>query len=233
MWLINASVEVRQQLARFGPWPDILRQAPIQGVLLTDGELDHVLGLLELRQRSPWTLWAPEGVLQALEALGLLSGLTTYAPIEVRPTPVGVEVPLGGIKAQWVLLGERSPAYATRGGGTYALLLEEGGRRVLVAPAVPHLGLLEACLQGVDLALLDGTFFRAQEPLEVGLGLDALAMGHVPVEVLAPRLALLPGRKVLVHLNNTNPLVDPSAPERVWLLQLGVEVAEDGMVLEV
>ena len=228
--LTNPSVEVRLQLARYGPWPSKLREAAIQGVILTDAELDHVLGLLELRQRTLWALWAPEPILWTLEAAGLLHILKSYLEVQIYPVAPEEAVRLGPLCARWIPLLGHPPAYA-REGARFALVLEEGKERVLVAPAVAELASLTPWLQEVDLALLDGTFFREEEPLEAGLS-DAWTMGHVPVQVSAPWLSRFPGRKVYLHLNNTNPLVDPTSPERAWVASLGLEVAEDGMELE-
>jgi pyrroloquinoline quinone biosynthesis protein B len=231
-YLINASTEIRLQLARYGPWPRQLREAPIWGVFLTDAELDHTLGLLELRQGTPWALWAPVPILKALETCGLLRMLLAYIEVQIYSVTPADEVQLGLLRVRWLPLGSHPPAYS-REGERFALLLEEEGRRALVAPAVADLSPLASVLEVADLTLLDGTFFREEEPLEAGLPQDAWSMGHVPVQVSAAWLSGFPGRKIYLHLNNTNPLVDPSSQERAWVASLGLEVAEDGMELEV
>lgn len=231
-YLINPSAEIRTQLTSWGKLsPRGTRDTPIRGVLLTDGEFDHTLGLFELRQGASWVLYAPEGVLEVLGGLGLPRLLAPYACLEVQGVVLGSRVELEGLQAAWFPLSHRVPRYASQRleGASCALLLEAGGRRVLYAPAVPSLQGIEALLEGVAVVLFDGTFFRASEPIDVGLLEDAWEMGHVPVEVSAPWLAGWPGRKIYLHLNNTNPLLDPSSSERAWVEDLGLEIAEDGM----
>ena len=78
---------------------------------------------------------------------------------------------------------------------------------------------------------VDGTFWDEREPLAFG-GKTATEMGHLPIEATMERLSRLPGRCLYTHLNNTNPLVDPDAPHHKVLGELGLEVAADGMVIE-
>jgi len=239
-YLVNATPDVTHQMSR---WPELhprrgVRQAPVRGVLLTDGELDHVLGLLHLRESTPWTLYATPSVLRLLrEDLCLLPALERYNEVRARPlTASGMELP--GVEVRIVETSRRRPRYA-RGGGegsVVALVLTDRttGQSLVYAPGVAELSepLRTVCVTA-SVVLFDGTFFTDDEPVRMGIASEnARAMGHVPVsgrDGSACWLADLPTPyKLYVHLNNTNPLLDPDSQARAWIRELGLEVAEDG-----
>jgi len=210
----------------------------VRGVLLTDGELDHVLGLLHLRESTPWTLYATPSVLRLLrEDLCLLPALERYNEVRARPlTASGMELP--GVEVRIVETSRRRPRYA-RGGGegsVVALVLTDRttGQSLVYAPGVAELSepLRTVCVTA-SVVLFDGTFFTDDEPVRMGIASEnARAMGHVPVsgrDGSACWLADLPTPyKLYVHLNNTNPLLDPDSQARAWIRELGLEGAEDG-----
>jgi pyrroloquinoline quinone biosynthesis protein B len=262
-YLLNASPDIGRQLAtapELAPGPG-LRDTPVRGVLLCTAELDHTIGLLSLREATRLTVYATGPVLAALSGpfpvRWLLGGYTEVDWRSVQPgKPIELE---GGLRAEALSLSTKRPRYATtvsRLDGVdwndwmvaYRLTDPRTGGVLVYAPCLarwrPELA------EGADHVVLDGTFLHADEmarragggPDRVGArpgaagapaGTDGQAgMGHLPV---ADSLPLLPPgpRYHYTHLNNTNPLADPAAPERARLADRGAAVAEDGLVLEI
>lgn len=247
-YLINATPDVTDQLAR---WPELhpsggIRSTPIRGVILTDGELDHVLGLLHLREGEPWTLYATPAVAALLaQDLRLLPALQRYADVAVRILSPEEPVPLGdgrfGLEVRVTETGRRLPRYAASPqreapGAVVAVTLSDPatGRHVVHAPGVGVLSdaLFRQCA-GAEVVFFDGTFWQDDELRQLGISADSASeMGHVPVsgpEGSAEWLAKLPARsKMYVHVNNTNPLLDPDSDARAAIRRLGLDVAVDG-----
>lgn len=245
--LLNASPDVRDQLARFpGLHPRAgTRDLPLDTVVLTNADLDHVLGLLVLRESlpyrvvsTPWvrdTLLRHNAVFRRIEpAWGTAKPdepffLDRAGELEARLFPVPGKVPihLEGLAAN-------HPETTT------ALRVTElrTGRRLVHAPGLAGLdAATHAELEHASLRLVDGTFWseeelRASRPGAPG----ARAMGHLAVSGPEGSLAALrglPGQSVYLHLNNTNPLVDARSAEARAVREAGLEVAHDGMELEV
>ncbi|KAA2263251.1 pyrroloquinoline quinone biosynthesis protein PqqB [Solihabitans fulvus] len=236
-WLLNASPDIRTQLAgaaRLAPGPGP-RQSPVRGVLLTDGELDHTLGLLVLREGSGLTVHAPELVLRALtEDFAVRPMLDRYASWTWRVAPPGTAVPLaGGLRATAFPVGAKRPKYASTVDGDWVVayrIEDPAGGGVLVY--APCLGGwpdgFDEVVADADCVLLDGTFHGAGELGSTTGGPSGQAgMGHLPMTDSLPRLANHPGvRWVYTHLNNTNPALDPASGERAGLG--GAEILPDG-----
>jgi len=251
--LLNASPDLRQQLARHAAlWPRSARGTPIRAVVLTDGEIDHTLGLLLLRENgSPLPVYAPAGVAALLRAeWPLFRVLGAYSGVEARRLPEREAVALAdaagaplGITCTTVAVARRPPRYASatsagpfdvglrlrddRTGGTLAYVPTARG----VDPAV------ELVARAADLLLFDGTFWSDGELRALGVAApSAREMGHLPVGDPGGSLAELPRlgakRTVLVHINNTNPILAANSPERRALEASRIEVAEDGMEFE-
>ncbi len=245
--LINASPDVRDQLARFPalhPRPGT-RDLPLDTIVLTNADLDHVLGLLVLRESLPYrilsTAWVRDALLEhnavfrILEpAWGLLKldeplYLDRASGLEARFFPVPGKVPthLGNLvsNAPEATVGVRITDTRAR-------------RRIVYVPGVRALdsGTL-AELEAATCSFVDGTFFTATELAATRPGApDALSMGHAPISGEGGslvRLAVLAGRRIYTHINNTNPLVDGASPERRWVEAAGVEVAHDGLEVEI
>lgn len=250
-YLVNATPDVTAQLARWSelhPKSDV-RSTPIRGVFLTDGELDHVLGLLHLREASRWTLYAAPAVAAMLEdGLRLMSALRRYADVHTQDLvpqhPLVLTEGTARVEVRLVPTGSRAPRYLGRTAsapaaavGALTLTDMTSGRRLAYAPCVGELSdTLRSHLAGAAAIFFDGTFWSEDEMRYLDAGADtATAMGHVPVS--GPRgsarwLSDVPaGMKRYVHINNTNPLLDPASPERAWIRGLGLEVAEDGWTL--
>ncbi|MEU6035406.1 MBL fold metallo-hydrolase [Actinomadura sp. NPDC047616] len=240
--LVNVSPDVRYQLEALGAHyrradgGDAGAPASFHDVVLTDAQLDHTLGLLTLRESpEPLTLHATDTVRRLLtsdfDAGGMLA---QWRKVDWHPLRTGEPTRLaGGLVMTPIDLEGPLPRYA--GGGTapgaaVGLVFSEGDATLLYAPCVARLNdALRGHLATADCAMLDGTCWSDGEVAHR----TARQMGHVPIDGDDGLLRLLervrPPRTILVHLNNTNPVVLPGSPERARLDELGVEVAVDGM----
>ncbi|MFI6500663.1 pyrroloquinoline quinone biosynthesis protein PqqB [Nonomuraea typhae] len=224
--VVNATPDIAAQLEDC-PWLEPDRAgAPL--VVLTDAELDHTLGLLRLREAAELEVAATPAVRHALGPIEEI--LRPYAPIRWHDLAEFAEpVPVSG----------KRPRYAAEGGPedagwVSALRFTDGDVSVVYAPAMGvWTPVLDAAFAAADCVIVDGTFWDDEEPRRTGIsGKTATGMGHLPIEATMERLAALPGRRLYTHLNNTNPLVDPGAVHHKVLAELGIEVAADGMVIE-
>jgi pyrroloquinoline quinone biosynthesis protein B len=248
--LLNASPDLRAQLAAHAPfWPLEARDSRVGAVVLTDGEIDHTLGLMLLREgTSRMPVYAPSGVAALLAGPWPLTRvLEPYAGIDVRPLTPRRAAALTdtngrslGLACTAVALARRPPRYDSAALGDdfeVGLRIEDpatGGvfAYVPVAAAVDD----DVCTlaAGADLLCFDGTFWSDDELH--GLGVDApraREMGHIPIGGPGGSLEQLPHlgakRTVLVHINNTNPILGTDSPERAQVTAAGVEIGEDGM----
>ncbi len=221
-FLVNASPDLRQQLETLSPERvDGVRASPIAGVLVTDAEIDHTAGLLLLRESpAPVRVFGDARVERALRDT-LLRMLERFCGVDWVALQAGREVPLDGFTVERFDVGPAS-------GFTF-----RDGAVVTYAPALASVddGML-ARLAASDLVLVDGTFWREDEIPRLGISdRGARAMGHVPLS--GGTLAMLAGlqrpRKVLVHINNTNPILLEDSRERAEVVRAGVEVAYDGL----
>jgi pyrroloquinoline quinone biosynthesis protein B len=253
-YLLNASPDAGRQVAaapELAPAPGS-RATPVRGVLLSSAELDHTIGLLSLREAQALTVYATGPVLAALSGpFPVRSMLAGYAEVSWRAAVPGRPLELdGGLRAEAVAVGTKRPRYAAGLSGVdgdcwvaaWRLSDPRTGGVLVYAPCLPHW--LPELADGADHVVLDGTFHAAGEMAGRAVGAPAgragptggtsrqASMVHLPV---ADSLRLLPPgpRYHYTHLNNTNPLVDPAAPERAGLAGAGAEVAEDGLVLEI
>ncbi|MCC9305972.1 pyrroloquinoline quinone biosynthesis protein PqqB [Kitasatospora sp. RB6PN24] len=243
-YLVNASPDTRGQLLAV---PDLAplagtRRTPVRGVLLTDGELDHTVGLFALREGAELDIHAPQAVLTALtDAFPLRGLLAPYGTVRWQPTPdAGGELLLddGRLAVSAVPISDKRPRYAAQSPAAgpwvvgYRLRETATGATLVYAPSLARWPAeLDALLDGAHCALLDGTFWTEDEMAAVHPGSrTATAMGHLPISGPDGTLARLrPGPRVLyTHLNNTNPLSDPGSPARSALAAGRAEVAEDG-----
>lgn len=260
-FLFNASPDVRVQLAACPAlWaPRGTRQAPFEAVALSDAELDHTLGLLSLREEHRLRLYATAWVHQVLTERHPLSRvLGACCEIEWLPVSPGTAVPLrnadgteaGLILEACSLSSPKAPAYVPVGAAAdtadaadavvgYRVTDARSGRALVYMPSV-HQWNATVAAQCARCAcvLFDGTCWDEHELVRLGVvGKTAQAMGHMPVdgaEGSLPRLAALGGRRrIYIHLNNTNPLLDEDSPQRRKVQACGIEVAYDGMELEV
>jgi pyrroloquinoline quinone biosynthesis protein B len=251
--LINASPDISRQIEQFkGLWPRSRRDTPIGAIALTNGDLDHVLGLLSLRESQPFRVLATKSVLAGLvERNAMLRTLARTADqVDWTPFPLGQEVRLDdiglGVTALAVpgklpvhLAGVTTPSpddnIALRLRDLSRVAGPQGGTgTVLIATSVGSLGDFERLFDGADIVFFDGTFWSEDELVVQGLGhARARDMAHVPVGgeegSLARLAAVRATRRIYTHINNTNPMLREGSPERMQVEQAGWEVAFDGM----
>jgi pyrroloquinoline quinone biosynthesis protein B len=241
-YLVDAGPEVTAQLQHLPHPPDGSRRVPLEGILLTDAELDHTLGLLQLREGTSWKLYATASVLHIIQnRFPVLKILEGYARPEVISVDPSSPLRFGDLNVKYVPLSDHTPRYhhdRRPEAQAVSALVFSGRKTVVYAPCVEALSpQLEELLSSADLALVDGTFFHDDELARLGFGPDtARSMGHVPVGCAggsARWLSKLPTPTIrYIHINNTNPLLDPDSPERDWVRSLGLDLAEDGWEIE-
>lgn len=247
--LLNASPDIHRQVEAFpGLHPRPGRTPPVEGVLLTDAELDHTLGLLLLRESRGVQVYGTEAVKAVLQnGSGILRTLRSYCPVGWHTVVPGEEVPLrGGLscRAFDVPTGKR-PRFDVPGGDApgrvtgYRVTDLRTGRVLVFLPCVQELtaGVIGE-IAGSSCLLIDGTCWSDDELVAAGLAAKtSREMGHVPISGEGGSLVRLATlhvyRKVYTHLNNTNPVLLEDSPERRAVRDCGVEVAADGMEIEI
>ncbi|HEX3905674.1 MAG TPA: pyrroloquinoline quinone biosynthesis protein PqqB [Polyangia bacterium] len=250
-FLLNVSPEIRAQIESFPPLtPREPRHSPIAGLILTNGDLDHCLGLLSLRESHPLTVYATESV-----RAGFIEGNVLYRTLErfegqVTWKALGVdehsgEQPLGdsGLTVTAIATPGNPPLHlkslrAASPEDNVGLVVRDtrAGKRLAYFSGVagPSPALAQA-LAEADVLFFDGTFWSSDELIALGLGTRrAEEMSHWPLggpEGSAAFLARQRGRKILIHVNNTNPILREGSAERRALDVVGIEVAADGLEL--
>ncbi|HSN32095.1 MAG TPA: pyrroloquinoline quinone biosynthesis protein PqqB [Ideonella sp.] len=258
--LLNASPDIAQQIRarpalqpRHGP-----RDTPIAAIVLTDAHIDGVSGLLSLRQGGPLELYATPGVFEHLTAgLPILPVLQHYCGVHWHLIPVAGEhraarFAVNGfstLQFEAVAVAGKSPPYATPRSETpvgdhiaLRILDSASGQRLFYAPVLARVGDDEVeAMRDADCLLVDGSHWREDEMIAAGVGRKrasdlghlALAGGPAGTPGMMDVLAGLPAaRKLLIHVNNTNPVLDETSPEHAELARRGIEVAYDGMEIE-
>ncbi|MFF4117109.1 pyrroloquinoline quinone biosynthesis protein PqqB [Streptomyces sp. NPDC001714] len=246
-FLINASPDVRAQIEVFpGLHPRDDRTTPLEAVLLTDAELDHTLGLLLLREARALRLYATQAVRKTLfDGSGILRTLERYCPVEWHAVIPDADLALAeGLSCRaFDVPTVKRDRFATgvdhgRVVG-YRLADERSGGTLVYLPGVQSLTpALHVEIEGCDCLLIDGTCWRDDELVRLGLaGKTSREMGHLPIDGPDGSLAQLPslgvGRTIFVHMNNTNPVLLEGAPERRTVEESGMEVAMDGLEVQV
>ena len=256
--LINASPDLRQQIAatpRLSPAPEGARRAsPIEAVALTNGDVDHVAGLLTLRERQAFDIYASTRVLDTLAGNRIFDIL---APDLVRRHPlapgerVAVSGPAGPLgldieafavpgKIALYLEDASREDFGTQAGDTIGLRVtpSAGGRSLFYIPGCAVIdAALAQRLRGADLVFFDGTLWSETEMLDQGLmPKTGSRMGHVNMSGEAGSIAAFAEldvrRKVFVHINNSNPVLNAHSPERAAAQAAGWLIGEDGMGFE-
>lgn len=249
-FLFNASPDIQSQIESFPDLhPDEGRVTRLQAVLLTDAELDHTLGLLLMREGRGVEVHATESVHETLTSGSrVLETLEAYCPVKWQPVLPGAAVPLGNrsnglsYRAFDVPTDKplRFPGAATYGRVVgYRVSDTRSGRSLVYLPCVQHLtpDVLDE-LADCSVLLVDGTCWRDDEMPSLGLAAKtSREMGHVPIDGPGGSLELLSplsiDRKVYIHINNTNPILLEDSPERRRLERHGMEVAADGLELDI
>jgi pyrroloquinoline quinone biosynthesis protein B len=251
-FLAGASPDLARQIEKSPQLhPRASRDSPITGVVLSSPDLDHVLGLLLLRELQPLRVYAASSILGILREENSMFGMLNRVEPQVVWTPINSEAPFpllsadgndSGLRCDVLYLSGRYPKYVKAQAskldlaqaGAALFFKSASGARVAYLPAVGNINniLLER-IEGADLLLFDGTFWSDDELIRVqGGGETAHQMGHIPVE---ESLSLLKdikvGRRMFIHLNNTNPILNEASPEHRAVRQAGWEVAEDNWQL--
>ncbi|MCV3270726.1 pyrroloquinoline quinone biosynthesis protein PqqB [Roseobacter sinensis] len=241
--VLNASPDIRAQVQRVRQMhPGALRGTPIASVVLTNGDIDHIAGLLTLREKTPFTTYATASGLEILESNSVFNVLDAElvarhrieleAPFEAAP---GLRTTAFSVPGKVALFLEGDTLNLEEAGEqTVGLILETEAARAIYIPGCAKVPdwLLER-LEGADLLLFDGTVWNNDDMQQTGTGEKTGArMGHLPLngaEGSLKRLAGVEGRKVYIHINNTNPILQPESPERAEVEARGWEIAYDGM----
>lgn len=253
-FLVNASPDVRQQLEqlRDDGQQSTIRSSPIAGVLLTDAEIDHTTGLVILRESAePLRVYGTDTVRRALtEGFPLLPTLEGYCGVEwsvLEPesTTILAVGEASGLEVEVFPLPGKPPKYmqkkaAVSGNWSVGFTFRDrtSGGVVTYAPGLAELDeLVLERFESSDCILVDGTFWRDDELLALGISArTARAMGHVPLSGSGgslERLAKLSRpRKILIHINNTNPILIADSAERRIVEVAGITVGSDGLTIE-
>jgi pyrroloquinoline quinone biosynthesis protein B len=253
-FLVNASPDLRQQLTatpQLHPKPGALRHSPIAGVILTNGEIDAVTGLLSMREGSPFTIYAHAKVLAILKANSIFDvlneKLVRREPIEVdkpfsprladgSPSHLLVEPFAVSGKGAWYLEGKAHPGGTDGAGDTLGLRITDqaSGKHFYFLAACADLSDdLKSRLAGAPLVFFDGTVWRDDEMIAQGLSQKTgKAMGHIAMSGDDGAIAQLAGvaidRRVFLHINNSNPALLSASAERKMAESAGWQIPADG-----
>ena len=254
-FLINASPDLRQQLIatpQLHPRAGKLRHSPIAGVILTNGEVDAVAGLLSMREGSPFTIYAHAKVISILKDNSIFNVLNEKnvrrQPIEVNTvfepalpdgSPSGIEILPFAVagKSAWYLEGKVHPGGDTGAGDTLGLRLRDKATDKYLYFLAACAGItddLKARLAGAAVVFFDGTVWRDDELIAAGLGnKTGQGMGHIAMSGASGVIESLAGldidRKIFLHINNSNPALLPASPERKIAERAGWQIPADGM----
>jgi len=243
-FLVNASPDLREQIETFAPLRPRTsppRNTPIAGVLLTNADLDHTLGLLLLRQQERLRIHASTSIRETLTGMRFDVLLGAFAAVDwIEPRGDWAPLESSGLRYRTIPLVSVSPRFALDVPGESAAFQIENpqtGGKVLIAPAVAEVSAaLTGAMRESDVVLVDGTFWSDDELQRVREGArSANEMGHLPVSDCT--LTLLRDspapHRVYIHINNTNPILAIDSPERRMVEAAGVVVGEDGMEFDV
>ncbi len=253
-FLVNASPDLRQQLIatpQLHPKPGALRHSPIAGVILTNGEIDAVAGLLSMREGSPFAIYAHPKVLAILQSNSIFNVLNekivarvaieidrAFEPALPDGRPSGIEVEAFTVpgKGAWYLEGKAHPGGAEGAGDTLGLRIRDKktNRHFYFIAACAHVsGELKSRLAGAPLLFFDGTVWRDDELVAAGLGTKTgQSMGHIAMSGTSGAIKSLAGldidRKVFLHINNSNPALLHGSEERSIAENAGWQIPTDG-----
>ncbi len=242
--LLNASPDVRIQISSF---PELLakdraRGSAIGAVMLTDAELDHITGLLSLREALPTGLYCTRRVFDwVFDSNPIFAALIEAERFRWTEIANGAPASFPGISLEAIFVNGKVPAWVKPPperfeGATVACKISDTARGSSLV-YVPAIGKIDqrflATVSRCDCLLFDGSFWTDNEMELRGVGTrTASAMGHVPIagaEGSLARLSHLAARKVYTHINNTNPILDEDSDERRIAQAAGWEIAEDAM----
>ncbi|MBR0670433.1 pyrroloquinoline quinone biosynthesis protein PqqB [Neoroseomonas soli] len=245
-WLVvNASPDLRQQIGAtpaLHPRPGRLRNSPIQAVLLTGAEVDAIAGLLHLRERQAFTLFGAPPTLAVLDANPIFRALNPDFVLRRAILPeetfeaLGITITTYAVPGKVPLFAESAgdPGVAIDGEAVGVALSAGGGTLHYIPGCAVMTDSLRGRLADADCVMFDGTLYMDDEMIRLGAGpKTGRRMGHMPMtgpgSTLEAFASIPVGRRIFVHINNTNPALLADSPERAHLSAAGWEVAEDGM----
>jgi pyrroloquinoline quinone biosynthesis protein B len=258
-FVVNAAPDLREQINNNPPLHPRtgLRSSPIAGVILTNGDVDAIAGLLHLRERTPFTVYAHPRILGVLERNSVFNVL---APDMVRRSPlaIGAETtlslpdgsdaglrvtpfPVPGKVALYLEDRSKGDGYGTQEGDTVGLEFTapgSDGRLVFIGNCATVTEDMRARCNGAAAVFFDGTMWRDDEMIARGEGVKTgKRMGHISMSGPDGSIAALADldieRRIFIHINNTNPALLADSPERAEIEAAGWQVAHDGMMLEI
>ena len=246
--LFNCSPDIREQItANPELWPTGRRSTPIASVVLTNGDVDHIGGLVSLREQAPFELIATPEIHRIIAENRVFDVLSPGLVRRTARTSGETFAMPGGLEAQFVTVPGKVPLYlegadprtAARSGNTVGIAFGPAGRlRALYVPGCATIDEeLAAVLAKAELVLFDGTLWQDDEMLKEGVGdKTGRRMGHMPVSGAGGSLEALTAigvpRVVYIHMNNTNPMLVAGSAERVAVESTGYAVGYDGMEID-
>ena len=255
-FLVGASPDLRIQIVatpEMAPSPDSSGHSPIGGVFLLSADVDSVMGLLHLREFQNFFVFATPAVQRLIKNESRIFKVLDRADPPVQWQMLSSRGRIGchlsespGDPATFyytsVPLGEAYPDFASEDfqrnaapeEASVGLVLEQDGKKIFIAPSLAGTSPWAKTAANSDLVLIDGTFWSDDELKQTGRsGKSARAMGHLPLSGPDGLLEQYPkdakGRKVLIHINNTNPILDEESAEHSAVLDAGFEIAHDGL----
>ena len=243
--LVNCSPDIREQISNsphLQPQNGV-RHSPIKSIVLTNGDIDHIGGLISLREGHSFTVWASKSVLQQLQSNDIF-GVLNADLVKLHEIETGTEfLPLPGLKISSFDVPGKVPLYqetgtipdVDRSGHTIGLHIEAESKRLSYVPGCGAIdSQLLSDLSSTDTLLFDGTVWKDDEMKAAGVGTKTgRRMGHIPVSgddgSIQGLQSLGAHRRIFIHLNNTNPLLVEGSAERKQAEAIGWEVGFDGM----
>lgn len=242
--ILNTSPDIRQQMtAHEALHPKFVRHTPISSVLLTNGDIDHIAGLLILREKQGFTVFLTAAIMEVIEQNPIFNALdrdhvtfTTIAlnePFELAPR---LQAELFSVPGKVPLFMEGETVDTKlEGDQTVGVRLTAGGKTAFYIPGCAAMTpALEARLKGAEIVFFDGTVFENEELISTKTGQKTGArMGHMAMSgedgSIAAFEKLNVAHSIFVHINNTNPVWDKDSPERATVEAAGWVVGHDGM----
>jgi pyrroloquinoline quinone biosynthesis protein B len=247
-FLLNASPDLREQIGRTPALHprEGLRSTPIAGVILTGGDVDVIAGLLTMRERQPFTLYATPRIHGVLDANPIFEVLARDV-VERRAVALGEVIELGGgLTVELFAVPGKVPLYLEQGEAMPAIQADETTVAALISDGIKHLFFIPGCaamtpelaarLVGADAVFFDGTLWRDDEMVSAGLvPKTGRRMGHMslsgPDGTIEAFRSIPVTRKIIIHMNNSNPVLLADSAERAEAEAAGWTVAHDGMEL--
>jgi pyrroloquinoline quinone biosynthesis protein B len=257
-YLVNASPDLRTQILSTSLLAPSRppRHTPVSGIFLTSADVDSVAGLLSLREFQPLHIFATASVRRIVVDENRIFRVLERAspPVSWQDVAVNRWLPVEAaasrieppVRFRLVPVGNAFPDYVSEGlrgslppqEAVVGLLLAQGNKQIFYAPALPAgASDWKQWAQSSDICLVDGTFWNDRELISAGVGSKtAREIGHVPLSgpggLLQEFDAAKPRRKILIHINNTNPVLDEGSPEHREVRDAGWEIAYDGMEID-